>query len=429
MNILQVAVKELIHRKVSLILGITAVAIASASLIGAITVLNIHDIQTEHILNKADKEAQEIMAILKEEMRKATLKLSFNLLILPQDQNLNDFYANDYASKYMPEEYVNRLASSGTVIVRHFLPSLQQKLEWPEVKRKIILIGTRGEVPNAFKHPKKPIVQSVPQGTIVLGSELHQSLGLKVKDKVKLLGREFIVHRCHEERGNKDDITAWIFLRDAQELLDKQGKINSILALECLCVTKSGKTVRDVIKKVLPDTKVVEMGTNILARQESRLKVGKEARAKVANAKKDRETMRKKRELFMALFIPLIMTSCILWLGYLAFRNVQVRKYEIAAMRAIGVGTRQILGLMMTKALAIGALGGPIGFLVGLALGVRAGNSLGAETGLTPTMKDLFDPSLLGLALIVSVICTILATWIPAILASRKDPAVVLKGE
>lgn len=429
MNIFHVAVKELIHRKISFVLGVIAVAIASASLIGAITVLNIHDIQTEHILNKADKEAQKTMAKLKDEMRRATLKLSFNLLILPKEQKLNDFYANDYASQYMPEEYVTKLASSGTVIVRHFLPSLRQKLEWPEIKRKIILVGTRGEVPNIFKHPKKPILQSVPQGTIVLGHELHQSLGMKVNDKIKLLGREFIVHRCHKERGNKDDITAWIFLRDAQELLNKHGKINSILALECLCATQSGKTVREVIKKVLPDTKVVEMGTNMLARQESRLKVGREAKAKIARARKARDLMRKKRELFMALFIPLIMTSCILWLGYLAFRNVQVRKHEIATLRAIGVGTLKILGLMMFKALAIGAMGGPTGFLVGLALGVQAGNSLETVTGITPTMKDLFEPSLLGLALIVSVICTILATWIPAVLASRRDPAVVLKGE
>ena len=64
------------------------------------------------------------MAKLKDDTRKAMLKLGFNVVILPKDQNLSDWYADDYASKYMPEEYVTKLANSRVVTVRHFLPSL-----------------------------------------------------------------------------------------------------------------------------------------------------------------------------------------------------------------------------------------------------------------------------------------------------------------
>jgi len=173
----------------------------------------------------------------------------------------------------MPEEYVHLLADSGIVTVRHFLPSLQQKIEWPERKRKIILVGARGEVPNLHKNPVKPLVQPVPPGTISFGYELHRSLDLKVGEKVKLMGKEFTIHACHKERGNKDDITAWIFLAEAQELLDKRGLVNAILALECLCTGDALPLIRKEIAAILPRTQVIERGSRALARAEARTKV------------------------------------------------------------------------------------------------------------------------------------------------------------
>jgi hypothetical protein len=69
---------------------------------------------------------------------------------------------------------------------------------------------------------KKPMVDPVAPGSIVLGYELHDSLGLKRGDRLTLLGREFTVGTCYAMRGNKDDITAWIHLAEAQELLEDQ---------------------------------------------------------------------------------------------------------------------------------------------------------------------------------------------------------------
>ena len=164
MKIWHILVKEIVHRKGNFALGLFAVVIAIGSLIGALTVLKAHDLGTSKILIEKEEETIEKTAILKDEMRKATLKLSFNLVILPKEQNLRDWYEKDYASKYMPEDYVGRLANSGIVSVRHFLPSLQEKIKWPETKRTIILVGTRGEVPNLHKNPRVPLVQPVPAG-------------------------------------------------------------------------------------------------------------------------------------------------------------------------------------------------------------------------------------------------------------------------
>src|SRR5262249_53712222 len=161
------------------------------------------------------------MRKLEDDYRKITLKLEFNVLILPKDQNLGDLYADDYASKYMPEEYAERLAKSRVVTVNHLLPSLQQRVLWKERQRTILLVGVRGEAPILHQDPKKPILAAVPPGTMVVGHELHTSLGLRKGEKVKLLGKEFTVHKLQPPRGTRDDITVWINLAEAQQLLGK----------------------------------------------------------------------------------------------------------------------------------------------------------------------------------------------------------------
>ncbi|MHC4558662.1 MAG: hypothetical protein ACYS80_15330, partial [Planctomycetota bacterium] len=151
MTIWKVVGREILHRKLNFALAVLSVMVASASFIGSVALLQIHQ---ACLVQEMDK--------LKDDTRKAMLKLGFNVVILPKDQNLADWYVDDYASKYMPEEYVHRLSNSGVITVRHFLPSLQQKIDWPERKRKIILVGTRGEVPNLHKNPVKPMAQPVP---------------------------------------------------------------------------------------------------------------------------------------------------------------------------------------------------------------------------------------------------------------------------
>ena len=82
------------------------------------------------------------------------------------------------------------------MLIRHLLPSLQQKIVWPEKQRTIVLAGTRGEVPFAHKAPKEPMMVAVPKGTMIIrGYELHQSLGVKVGDKLRIMNREFTVQK------------------------------------------------------------------------------------------------------------------------------------------------------------------------------------------------------------------------------------------
>lgn len=429
MKVCELAVREILYRKLNFALGLVSIAVAVGCLIGALTLLRVHDVRTRQILEHKEARTRTQMARLKDGVRKAMLKLGFNVVILPKNQNLSDWYSDDYASKYMPEEYVDRLARSGVVTVRHFLPSLQQKTRWPERKRTIILIGTRGEVPNLHKDPKKPLVQPVPKGKMVVGHELHQSLGLNVGDKVVLLGREFTVHKCHKERGSKDDITVWIHLEEAQELLDKKGLINAILALECLCTGDSLSKVRASITQVLPDTRVIEVGTKVLARAEARLRVAEVAGAALEQEKKLRSRLRYEREHFASILVPLVMVTCGIWIGFLAFTNVRERRFEIGILRALGLRSRQILSLFLSRAIVMGLVGGALGFVTGFFAGRCVGVTLEKVDVNVVQAQVLFDPALVVLALVLAPFLSAVASWIPSMIAAQYDPAEILREE
>ena len=406
MTIWKLVTSEILHRKMNFALGVLAVMVASTSFIGSITLLQIHEADLVQGMNK-----------LKDDTRKAMLKLGFNVVILPKDQNLADWYAEDYASKYMPEDYVHKLANSGIVTVRHFLPSLQQKIEWPERKRKIILVGARGEVPNLHKNPVKPMVQPVPPGTISFGYELHRNLDLKVGEKVKLMGKEFTIHACHKERGNKDDITAWIYLAEAQELLDKQGLINAILALECLCTGDALPLIRREIAAILPDTQVIERGSRALARAEARTKVEREARI----------TLENERHL-ASILTPVVVTGCAVWVALLGFTNVRARREEIGVLRTLGVSAKSILVMFVSRHILVGVLGGALGFCAGVLAAVYFSKAL-EGTRVQITSMDLSVAGLLALSVGGAAALAVIAGWIPTIMATRQDPADVLREE
>ncbi|MBW7991167.1 MAG: FtsX-like permease family protein [Planctomycetes bacterium] len=429
MTIWRLVFSEILHRRMNFALGVLSVMVASASFIGSVTLLNIHDLRTSQILQDKQDELADRMVELTDVTRKAMLKLGFNVVILPKDQNLADWYADDYASKYMPEDYVHRLADSGIVTVRHFLPSLQQKIEWPERKRKIILVGTRDEVPNLHKNPVKPMAQPVPPGTISIGYELHRSLDLKVGEKVKLMERQFTVHACHEERGNKDDITAWIYLAQAQEMLDKKGLINAILALECMCAGSDAlPQIRKEIAAILPGTQVIERGSRALARAEARNKVEQEARVAIEQEKLGRQYLRSVRERLASILTPVIVMACAVWIVLLGFTNVRARREEIGVLRTLGVSAKAILAMFLSRHIMVGVLGGALGFCVGVLAAVYFGAALeGTRIGIAD--MDFSLAGLLALSVGGAAVLAVIAGWIPTLTAIRQDPAAVLREE
>ena len=172
MNIWHLVHKELTHRKLGAALAVLSIAVAVGLLVAQVALLRDHDHQTETVLAAKQDEIDRDLARMQDEYRKYMLELGFNVLILPQEQDVAEFWRDGHASHTMDEQSVSQLARSGTTLIRHLLPIIQQKVHWPEKERTITLVGTRGEVPIMDQDEKKPMLQAVPDGKAVFGHQL-----------------------------------------------------------------------------------------------------------------------------------------------------------------------------------------------------------------------------------------------------------------
>ena len=423
MQLPHLILREIAFRKVSFVASLIAVCASVCCVVASFELLKDHGNRTREILSEKKAELTELTRKHEDETRKTMKNLGFNILILPRDQNLADLYADDFASKYMPEEYVNRLANSRIVTINHLLPSLTQKLTWPEKKRTVLLIGVRGEVPLMHRDPKKPLIDAVPKGSVVLGHELHASLGLSEGDKITLLGEEFTIHKCYKARGNKDDISIWIDLSTAQKMLSKEGKINAILALECNCSADRLPIIRKEIAEILPETQVIERGTKATARAEARLAARKLAEATLATEEKRAQQTMTQMESFTATLVPIVLTGCALLIGLLAFLNVRDRQAEVGILRAIGLKSSQVYSIFLYKALFIGLLGALAGVPLGHLVATRAAKSHAS------TQAELLSANggLFLLVLLATPLITLIASWIPTLCAVQQDPSETLR--
>jgi putative ABC transport system permease protein len=423
MGLLHLVLREIRFRWLSFGLGVLSVTAAAGCLAAAVAMLREHQYLTDRIVAEKEQETQKRLALYEDEVRKLTKDMGFNVLILPKDVDLGQLYVNEYADKYMPEAYAERLVKSGAVTINHILPSLQQRMKWPERERTVMVMGIRGEVWVKAKG-QKPILEPVPKGMIWLGFELHRSLKINRGDTIAIAKREFTVTKCLPERGSKDDISIWMSLPEAQELLGRPGQINAILALECNCTTvdRLGE-IRTELTKILPDTQVIEYQSQALARAEARNRAAALAREAVARERENRESLARAKETLAAVVVPLVLVACAVWIGFLSLANVRERRIEIGVLRALGVRTAQILVLFLSRAMLAGLLGAGLGYAAGLLFAL---NWTPGET-MVRAVLDMARPAWIVPVLACAPLLAACASWLPALAAARQDPAGALR--
>ena len=212
--------------------------------------------------------------------------------------------------------------------------------------------------------------------------------------------------------------------RDEEELLDKKGLINAILALECHCTGDALPMIRKEIAAVLPNTQVIERGSRALARAEARTKVEEQARLAVENEKNSRAELRAAREHLASILTPVVVTACAVWVAVLGFTNVRARRDEIGILRTLGVSAKHVLVMFMSRHVLLGVLGGTLGFGAGVLSAIYA-EGTDAQT----IAADFSWAGLLLVSVAGAATLAVIAGWIPALLATRQDPAIVLRQE
>ena len=425
MSIWKMILGELLHRKGNFVSAVLSVGGAVACLIATLTLLRIDQAQTNALLAQKQEAVEAAGAQLEDAMRVITKGLGFNVIILPQDQDLNELHLEGSLSKTMPESLVDKLSQSDIVTVNHLLPTVVKKMTWEEHDLPILVYGTRGEVPIMHRDPKKPLLDAVPRDQMIVGFEISQKLGLKEGDQTTLMGGNFTIIKTHEQRGNLDDSTVWVNLAQAQEMFGMQNLIHAIQALECHCAGDRITAIRKEIAGILPGTQVIERGPPALARAEARNTAKETAEAALEREKASRAAVRAQRERMASVVIPVVLVASAMWIAFLAYGNVRERRSEVGVLRAIGYSSGKISGLFLGKFLIVAMAGAVIGYVLGSFIGVTLGEDQ-VDIGL---IQNQFVPTDLVIACGLALFLSTVGSWIPSMMAVKLDPAEILQRD
>ena len=375
--------KELWHRKANTALSLLGLAGIVAFIVGFLT--------TSDAANR--------------ETRRITRDLGFNLRIIPGQTDMDRYWFDGYSAATMSQETVSRLAAQEGIFMsyNHLMASLKQPFQLQG--REVILMGVAPTITSADKK-KRPMGYSIKTGTVQLGFQVANRLGVKPGDQLSLGAEEFAVTKCLVESGTEQDIYVFGHLDDIQGVLGLDGQINEIKAIDCLCLTADEepiKILRQELAKVLPEARVIQD------------RVQADARAK------QRQMMENK----FSFLSPFLLVVSALWVGVMATLNVRERRAEIGVFRALGYGSGRIAGLFLMKAILLGCVGAVIGFALGNALAM----SVGAQIFKVTAKAIQTDWSLLGIAVLATPFFSAIASFIPAMLAVAQDPAVTLRED
>ena len=380
---LALVVRELWHRKLNFLLGALAVTVAVGLTVAYVTT--------------ADAARRETIRV--------TRDMGFNLRIIPRATDMDRFWSDGFSDLTMPEDSVKRFVgyTNAFFAFNHLVASLQKR--FPVGDRDVVLTGLAPTV-TAAAQEGRPMGFEIKLGTAHLGFQVAQRLGIRQGDEVDLGGRRFTVARALVESGTDDDVRVFVALKDAQQLLGLEGRINEIKAIDCLCLTADKDPIsilRAELEKALPEAKVLQM--RVLA----------DARAR----------QRRMTEEYAAFVTPVLLIVCAVWVGALAALNVRERRAEIGVLRALGFGSGPIAGLFLAKAATLGWVGALGGYWLGSSLALRFGPQIFQVTAKSIAAQ----PALLGWALIGAPLFAAVAMFIPTVLAVTQDPAVTLRED
>lgn len=425
MGTLGLALREVLHRRASAAQSVLAAALAVSLVLGGLSIFRAQSAARAALVAEKRSQAAALGQDLEDAMRLITKRMGFNVLITPRGQSLDDPFSPSYAAKMMPEEYADRLAGAGVLTVSHILPALEQRVEWPErAGRTIFVVGIKGQVPvPGVAGEKKPILEPVTPGGAVLGESIARTEGLEAGSVFRLLGEELKALRVEPRRGDKRDRTIWVELRLLQRIFQKPGQINAIWALECSCALADVGRVREEIGRILPDVDVEEQGEKALARAEARKKAAETAARALADEEAALQGSLRLESQFRVLFLPLLVVAAGVWIGLLAWGNVRERRDEVGVLQALGRRPANIALLFLARAAVLGALGAAAGAAIGTGLGELGAKVLGVQGQLSAGWHvELSLSALAACPILCSVAC-----WLPAIGASRQDPAAILR--
>ncbi len=344
--------------------------------------------------------------------------LGANVLVLPKSSTVQDYYAADMHGETIPEEYVTQLAMSDLQGLDNISPKLSVPVELGGKSFTLTGILPKNEFQakaawggaGIFSRPigcgasvgmmgsddkktlaRKRVIQTLADSEVLVGADVAGKLGLKDASSLELLGKKFTVTAVLPQTGTVDDSRIFAHLHVVQDLAKKGPVINAIEVIGCCHEISDGLVAK--INRLLPDAKVVTI-------------------VQIADAQIKINTMMSNLSLMFLVIIIFVGGASIA--NYM-YANVFERRREIGTLMALGADAGLVLRIFLLKAFILGVAGGIGGYLLGTILAVVLGPRLAGVVVLPMPLLAL-------LAVGISVVLALVASFFPARRAARLDP-------
>lgn len=315
--------------------------------------------------------------------------LGKNMLVVPEQTDLAAFHALEYGDATVPESYAQRVQDSS--LAQH-IGAVQRRL-YGNVEVNGVAAVVVGEA--GLFHAGNSSASRDPAPALV-GEALAGQLGLSKNARFTIRGRELIVRQVVAALPRGLDMAVITELSTAQMILDKPSGINAMFMAGCWCSIDVPTLARRV-EEVLPGTRAITVA-GVLESQTRTI-----------------DTVERYSDVLFIVALALIGGITFVLFKFQVRRQVR----EIGLLLAIGASPSMIVGLFISAAAVVGALGGIAGLLIGGPLtgyisGVFLGEALPVSTG-------VFVPVLL-----VTVFVSSVSAFLPARRAAGLHPATVL---
>jgi len=405
MNLFKIVLLEMRQRKSQLISGILAITLGIGIIVG---IRSISVVSEKAVAINLDN-------------------LGANILVLPQGASVDNYYTADIDAPTFSEDYVEKIVTSTIAGVDNLSPKLTRRVDVGT--EKVVLTGILpknelaskpiwqnsglfgkelalacGPSPTAetesYKDEKlqRKAVDSIGTNDCLVGSAIATKLKLKEGSKVKIHEHEFTVAKVLTETGTIDDDRIFAHLQTVQTLLKTGDQISAIEIMGCCNAISDGLLGK--LRNILPDTKITTIGQIVSTQIETN---------KLMNR-------------ISLIFLIIIFVVGGISIGNSMWANANQRKKEIGTLRMIGYPKSKIYFLLLSKAIAMGFLGGVFGFIIGSAIAYFLGPQF-AGINVSPI------PILLLWAVLLSVFISFLGALIPAYAASKFEPFTNIQEE
>ncbi|WP_406139328.1 ABC transporter permease [Streptomyces sp. NBC_01089] len=105
---------------------------------------------------------------------------------------------------------------------------------------------------------------------------------------------------------------------------------------------------------------------------------------------------------------------------------VAQRTKELALLRAVGASRKQVTRSVLAEALVVGTVASVVGFVLGIGLAVGLRSAMGSFGAKVPGGPLIVAPGTALAALLVGVVITVLAAWLPARRAAKIPPVAAM---